>query len=143
VLLGVLALGLGGMWVVASARFAATGEIPRGSALVETDAIVHLGIALDLALLVPAYALAAVLVRRRTGWGIAIAALVLVSGTLHQLSYLLAMPLQVEAGVAGATALDPAEPLIALLFLAGATAVVLAAPRSPAPSRPLGDMAPR
>jgi hypothetical protein len=68
-LLAVLAVDLGTMWVFYSLRFAVTGDIPAGSALVETDTIVHLGYALDLALLVPAYALAAVLLWRRAAWG--------------------------------------------------------------------------
>jgi hypothetical protein len=64
-MLAVLGLALGGLWVYHSLRFAATGALPAGSALVEPDLVVHLGIALDLALLVPAYALAAVLLPRR------------------------------------------------------------------------------
>jgi hypothetical protein len=124
VILAVLALGLGGMWIVASLRFATTGDIPAGSALVETDGIVHLGIALDLALLVPTYATAAVLVWRRSAWGYVLAAVVLVSGVVHQIGYLLAMPFQAAAGVPGAVAFDAAEPVVVALFVA-ATALLL------------------
>jgi len=74
--LALLALGLGGMWIAVSLRFAATGEVPTGSALVETDTVVHLGIALDLALLVPTYAAAAALLWRRAAWGYTLAAVV-------------------------------------------------------------------
>ena len=56
------------MWVYHSVRFAVTGDLPAGSFLVEPDTVVHLGFVLDLALLVPAYALAAVLLWRRSGW---------------------------------------------------------------------------
>lgn len=115
--LGFLAASLGGMWVLESLRYAVTGSTPAGSALVETDTVVHLGMALDLALLVPAYALAAVLLWRRTGWGVTIAAAVLVSGTLHQASYLVALPFQAAANVPGARAFDPGEPPIAAAFL--------------------------
>jgi hypothetical protein len=97
-LLAVLALGLGGMWIVNSVRFAVTGATPPGSALVETATVTHLGYALDLSLLVPAYTLAAVLLWRRAAWGHVAAAAVLISGTLHQVGYLVALPLQVRAG---------------------------------------------
>jgi hypothetical protein len=117
IVLGLLAAGLGGMWIYYSVRYAVTGEVPAGSVLVEPDIVVHLGIALDLALLVPAYILAAVLLWRGAGWGYVVAALVLVSGTLHQISYMVALPLQAIADVPGAVAFDPAEPVIAALFL--------------------------
>ena len=53
--------------------------------------VVHLGIALDLALLVPAYAAGCVLLWRRAAWGYVIAAVVLVSGVAHQVGYLVAL----------------------------------------------------
>ena len=59
--LAVLAVSLGGLWLSAAAQFALTDRVPAGSALVETDSLVKLGIALDLSLLVPGYAIAAVL----------------------------------------------------------------------------------
>jgi hypothetical protein len=124
VLLGLLGLGLGAMWVIHSAVYAVTGEIPVGSALVETDTVVHLGIALDLALLVPAYALSAVLLWQGRAWGYVLAALVLVSGVVHQISYMVAMPFQAVADVPGAVAFDPMEPVIAAIFL-GATVLLL------------------
>ncbi|SDO69554.1 hypothetical protein SAMN04515671_1729 [Nakamurella panacisegetis] len=120
VLLGLLALGLGAMWAVSSLRFALTGAAPVSSSLVETDAMVHLGYALDLSLLVPAYATGAVLLWRRAPWGHVIAAVVLVSGLVHQVGYLVAMPFQVAAGVPGAVRTDLAEPVIIALFLIAA-----------------------
>ena len=83
--LAFLAAGLGSMWLFSALGLVMTGAVPEGSTLVETEAIVHLGIALDLAFLVPAYALAAVLLWRRRAWGYVLAALLLVSGTLHQI----------------------------------------------------------
>jgi hypothetical protein len=129
ILLALLALGLGGMWIYFSLRFSATGDVPLGSALVETVAIVHLGIALDLALLVPAYALAAVLLWRGDVWGYVVAAVVLVSGTLHQVSYMVALPFQAAADVPSAVMFDPAEPAIAAIFVL-ATALLLWGPGS-------------
>lgn len=124
VLLALLAAGLGGMWIAYSVQFALTGDLPEGSALVESPSVVHLGFVLDLALLVPGYAVAAVLLWRRAAWGYVIAALVLVSGTVHQIGYLVALPFQAAAGVPGATAVDPMEPPIAMAFLV-ATAALL------------------
>jgi hypothetical protein len=124
VVLGALGVSLGAMWVVAALRFAVSGTVPDGSALVETDQVVHLGIALDLVLLVPAYLLAAVLLWRRSGWGAVAAATVLVSGTVHQAGYLVALPFQAAADVPGAQSFDAAEPVIALAFLACALVVL-------------------
>jgi len=135
--LALLALGLGGMWIAVSLRFAATGEVPTGSALVETDTVVHLGIALDLALLVPTYAAAAALLWRRAAWGYTLAAVVLVSGVVHQIGYLVARPFQSAADVPGALSFDPAEPVIAALFVAGAT--LLLAPLGHRSRRSTGD----
>ena len=125
--LALLAAGLGGLWVSAAARFAVTGEVPAGSALVEADTVVHLGIALDLTLLVPTYALAAVLLWRGVAAGFVLASVVLVSGTLHQVSYLVALPFQAAAGIPGAVAFDPAEPAIAILFTTAAGTLLWAA----------------
>jgi hypothetical protein len=116
-LLAVLGLALGGLWIYHSVRFITTGALPPGSSLVEPDVVVHLGIALDLAVLVPAYALAAVWLWRGIPVGYVLAAVVLVSGTLHQLSYMVALPFQAAAGLPGAVAFDPAEPFIALLYV--------------------------
>jgi hypothetical protein len=119
-LLGLLAIGLGAMWVAYSMVYAVSAELPGGSALVETDAVLHLGIALDLALLVPGYGLASVLLWRARQWGYVAAALILVSGVLHQVSYMVALPFQVAAEIPGAVAFDPMEPVIAAVFVAAA-----------------------
>jgi hypothetical protein len=123
-ILGVLAVGLGGMWVYFAVNNAVTGKVPAGSQLVETDTVVHLGMALDLALLVPLYAAAAALLWRHAAWGYVLAAVALIAGVLHQLSYIVAMPFQVAAGVSGAVSYDPVEPVIVLLYLV-ATALLL------------------
>lgn len=117
-LLGPLALSLGGMWVYHAAANAVTGEVPVGSALVESDLVVHLGMALDLAVLVPLYGVAAVLVWRRTAWGLVLAAVAAVAGLLHQASYVVAMPFQVAADVPGAVTRDPFEPVIVAVYVA-------------------------
>ena len=92
--------------------------------MVETDSLVRLGIALDLSLLVPSYALAAVLLWRRRAWGYLLAGVLLTSGVVHQIGYMVALPFQVAAGVPGATAFDPIEPVIASGFLLAAVALM-------------------
>jgi hypothetical protein len=103
-----------------------TGDVPVGSALVESDTIVHLGMALDLTLLVPLYGVAAVMLWRRAPWGLVLAAVALFAGFLHQISYIVAMPFQVAADVSGAVSYDPAEPIIVLLYVV-ASALLLRA----------------
>ena len=80
--------------------------------------------ALDLSLLVPLYAAAAVLLWRRAPWGYLLATVALVAGVLHQVTYVVAMPFQVAADVPDAVLYDPFEPVIVLLYLL-ATALLL------------------
>ena len=101
--LALLAAALGGIWLYASLRFITTGDLPLGSALVESDVLVQLGLALDLTLLVPAYVVAAVLLWRRDATGYVLATVLLIAGTLHQVSYMVALLFQSTAGVSGAT----------------------------------------
>jgi hypothetical protein len=68
----------------------------------------------------PAYALAAVLLWRRSACGYLLGAFLLVAGTVQQISHMVALVFQANANVPGATAFDPLEPVIALAFLAGA-----------------------
>jgi hypothetical protein len=120
VVLGTLAAALGGMWISVCVAYAVTGELPEGSLLVETDQVVQLGIVLDLAVLVPLYGTAAVLLWLGRWWGVVLAGLSLVAGVLHQFSYLVALLFQGAADVPGAVGFDPVEPLIVSLYLVGA-----------------------
>lgn len=119
ILLGTLTAALAGMWLWVGVDNALSGDIPAGSALVETETVVRLGIALDLGLLVPYYATAAALLWRGTEWGFLLAATALTSGLLHQVAYLVAMPMQVAADVPGAVRTDPAEPVVVVVYLVG------------------------
>ena len=132
VVLALLALGLGGMWATEAVRAAGGAYEPVGSALVETGVLVQAGMVLDLALLVPAYVLAAVLLWRRSVWAPVTAAAVLVSGALHQVSYMVALAFQQSADVPGAT-WDTVEPVIAAVFLAATVALLAAAHRPKEP----------
>ncbi len=128
VVLGMLAVALGAMWAWASIAWAMDETMPAGSALVESDTVVHLGIVLDLTILVPLYAAAAVLLWRRRAVGLVLAALALVAGTLHQISYVAALLFQHAADIPGSVVMDPYEPVILALYVV-ATAVLLRRPR--------------
>jgi hypothetical protein len=120
-LLLLLAAGLAGMWVANALRFAVTGELPRESYLVLPIAGVHLAYVLDLALFAPACALAGVLLWRRAAWGYVLATVMLLFGTVYQVSYLAALAFQTWADVPGASPFDPAEPVVIAVFIVGAT----------------------
>jgi hypothetical protein len=126
VVLGLLALGLGGMWLTATIVSAVTGQVPAGSVLVESELVVRLGILLDLALLVPVYAFAAVLLWRGSGWGMVLGFLAVVSGLLHQVSYLAAAVFQARADVPDARGFDTFEPVIIAVYLVALVALLLA-----------------
>jgi hypothetical protein len=130
--LGVLAVALGGMWLAVCVNYLLSESPPTGSALVETDTVVKLGIVLDLTVLVPLYLVAAVLLWRRRPWGFVLATLVLVSGVLHQVSYLVALIAQKLAGVPNAVAFDPLEPAILLLYVAATVGLLAGRRRVPA-----------
>jgi hypothetical protein len=117
VLLLILALPIGALWVFFSLRMAATDQPPADTLLVQSQAGLHLAYVLDLALLLVPYVLAAVLLWRRAAWGYVAAAVLLVSGLVHQVSYVAALWFQSRAKVPGATAFDPQEPVIAAVFL--------------------------
>lgn len=133
ILLGLLTAALAGMWIWVDVRNVLTGEIPVGSALVETEAVVRLGIVLDLVLLVPFYATAVALLWRGAAWGFVLGMVALSSGLLHQVAYLVAMPMQVAADVPGAARTDPAEPVIVLVYVIGL--LLLARARTTSPRR--------
>jgi hypothetical protein len=51
----------------------------------------------------------------------------LIAGTLHQVSYMVALLFQSTAGVPGAVAFNPFEPVIAALYLTATIAMLIAA----------------
>ncbi|HEX2894957.1 MAG TPA: hypothetical protein VHO29_13245 [Marmoricola sp.] len=133
-LLGALTVGLTGMWVVAGIDNAVSGAVPAGSRLVETETVVRLGIVMDLAVLAPFYATAALLLWRGTVWGFLLSTVAVSSGLLLQLGYVVAMPVQVAADVPGAVRGDPAEPVIVLVYLFAALLLARARRMPPAPT---------
>jgi hypothetical protein len=120
-----LAIILAVFWAAPSIRFAFTGELPEeGSELIVPIAITHLGWVLDLSLLVPAYALAGMLLWRRAAWGYALATIVLVAGLVQQVEYMTALVFQADARIPGASGFDPVEPVITLLYVIGVVALL-------------------
>lgn len=133
-LLAFLAVGLAGMWIYYSIRFAVTGDRPEESELVLPIASMHLAYALDLTVIAPAYAAAAVLLWRRAAWGFVLAPILLVGGIGQQIAYMAALAFQSAADVPGATAFDPGEPVVVLAYVVALWAV-LRGIRSPRPAR--------
>ena len=125
----ILAATLAVFWSVPALRFAVTGELPReGSMLIVPLEITHLGWALDLSLLVPAYVIAGVLLYRRVPWGFVLATAVLIAGVLQQVDYMAAPVSQASANIPGASGYDPIEPFITAIYLVGATVMLTRIP---------------
>ncbi|MDA1360892.1 hypothetical protein O1R50_14775 [Glycomyces luteolus] len=128
VLLLLLAVPIGAFWVFFSLRMAVTDQPPADTLLVQSQSGLHLAYVLDLALLVVPYVLAAVLLWRRAPWGYVAAAVLSVSGLVHQLSYIAALAFQAQAEVPGSTAFDPQEPVIVAVFLIALTLLLVNLP---------------
>jgi hypothetical protein len=130
-ILGILAGSLGAMWILSSLRFALSGEVPvEASHLILPTPITHLGYVMDLAFLVPGYALAAILLWRRSGLGYVLATVLVISGALHQVSYMTALVFQAREGVPGARGFDPAEPFILAAYTCAAALLLFNVRRS-------------
>jgi hypothetical protein len=104
---------LGGLWVLLAIRFAVTGEL---MADIPADGI-HLVLAIDLSLLVPALVVAGVLLWRRTGIGLVFGAVMTVMGALYQVNLLVAGVFQANADVAGERTFPPEGIVVAAGFL--------------------------
>ena len=120
-----LAATLAAFWGAPALRFVFTDELPtEGSELIVPIAITHLGWVMDLSLLVPAYAVAGILLWRRAAWGYVLATVVLIAGVLQQVEYMAALVFQANAHVPGATGYDPVEPFITTIYLIGAVVML-------------------
>ena len=116
-----LAAVLGAMWMYFAIQTMSTGQVPTdGVYMVQPARMAQLGWVLDLALLVPSYALAGVLLWRRAAWGFVLASVVFIAGFVQQVMYEAALLFQTAEKVPGALGFDPIDPIIALAFLAGA-----------------------
>jgi hypothetical protein len=100
-----VAVGLGGLWMIQSLLFVATGQVPQ----VITDSAHPTAVifAIDLSLLVPFFALGAIYLWRRQPWGYALGIIINVSGATYTLA-LAGMGLTADKSVvAGASTLVP------------------------------------
>ena len=121
-----LAATLAVFWSTPALRFVLTDQLPtEGSELMIPIAITHLGWVMDLSMLVPAYAIAGILLWRRAAWGYVLATIVLVAGTLQQIAYVAALVFQANAHIPGARGYDPVEPFITMIYLIGAVLLLI------------------
>ncbi|MFG1949456.1 hypothetical protein [Nonomuraea sp. NPDC048826] len=104
-LLFLLAATMVGMYGVSLVRQAVTGQLSP-DVLPLPPAQVHLGLALDLTMVVPSLALAGVLLWRRSPWGYALGVATCVYVGVYQLNYLAARYFVATAGVPGVTYAD-------------------------------------
>ncbi|MEV8438746.1 hypothetical protein AB0425_15330 [Actinosynnema sp. NPDC051121] len=125
VVLAILAVSLGTMWLSrAAGALSGQSALEEPSRLVVPASFTQLGAALDLAVLVPAYGVVAVVLWRGVAWGYPAATMLLLAGVLHQVAYMAALVFQASMGISGAAGFDPVEPIIAAAFL-GATTVMM------------------
>ena len=103
---GVLAAGLGGLWIAQSLTFAISGTVPP--VVVATGHITNVAGALDLALVVPLMGAAAVLLWRRRPWGVVLAVMSHVKGAIYMTALAAASASAVAAGFADVGAQIPA-----------------------------------
>ncbi|SHK05171.1 hypothetical protein SAMN02745975_03533 [Geosporobacter subterraneus DSM 17957] len=77
------ALLLGGLWIMMSINFIITGQVPQD--ILQTDHPTGVVYATDLALLMPATVLSAILLWKRQAWGYVLSVMVLVKGAAYSL----------------------------------------------------------
>jgi hypothetical protein len=102
---GVLAVGLGGLWIGQSLAFVLTGALP--AVVVETGHPTNVAGALDLALVVSVMGVAAVLLWRRRPWGVVLAVMSHVKGVVYMTALAAASASAVAAGFADVAAQIP------------------------------------
>ncbi|GAA2216185.1 hypothetical protein GCM10009850_116540 [Nonomuraea monospora] len=123
-LLLLLATALAGMYGVWLVRQAVTGE-PPADVLPLPQAQVHLGMALDLTMVVPTLVLAGVLLWLRSAWGYTLGVATCVYVGAYQLNYLTARYFVAQAGVPGVAYAEPLDLLIPILLLTAVLALVI------------------
>ncbi len=116
--LAVVGAVLGGLWVFLAIRFAITGEL---MADIPTDGL-HLVLAIDTSLLVPALVIAGVLLWRRTPDGYVFGTAMAVMGAMYQVNLLMAGLFQANANVPGVEAF----PLEGIVLATGFALAMLA-----------------
>jgi hypothetical protein len=106
------------MWVGQAIAYVAKGRLPQ--LIVDAGATTHLVAALDLTLIVPPLALAAVWLWRDRPWGAVIATVMLVQCSLVTVALVVGAPFQAAAGIGGAWTMVPLWAAMGAVFLASA-----------------------
>jgi hypothetical protein len=109
------------LWSVFSVSYAVTGRLSLGAATPEG---MHTVFAIDLSLMVPAMALAGVLLWRGMAWGYVMGAAMSVFGAIYQLNLAAAGWFQANAGVEDVKRIDPVGVAFIFAFLV-ATVIML------------------
>ena len=118
VLVGVVFAAL---WSAFSISYAVSGQISLGAAPLDG---MHTVFAIDLSLMVPAMALAGVLLWKRTPWGFVMGAAMSIFGAVYQLNLAAAGWFQVDAGVENVRRIDPVGAVFIVLFLLAAAVMI-------------------
>jgi len=121
VLFGVVAVVLAGMWSYFSLRQALTGELPAGPA---PPTALHMVYATDLTFFVVPLGVTAVLLWRRTRWGLLLGAAMAVTGATYLVNLMAAAAFQAHAHVPGVAAFSPGSLALDLAFVAAAVALL-------------------
>jgi Na+-transporting methylmalonyl-CoA/oxaloacetate decarboxylase gamma subunit len=109
------------LWSSFSISYALSGRLSLGAATLEG---MHTVFAIDLSLMVPAMALAGVLLWRRRPWGFVLGAAMSIFGAVYQLNLAAAGWFQVDAGVENVRRIDPVGAVFLVLFLLAATVMI-------------------
>ena len=109
------------LWSAFSISYAVSGQISLGAAPLDG---MHTVFAIDLSLMVPAMALAGVLLWKRTPWGFVMGAAMSIFGAVYQLNLAAAGWFQVDAGVENVRRIDPVGAVFIVLFLLAAAVMI-------------------
>jgi hypothetical protein len=113
----------GVLWSALSVSYAISGRISLGAAPIEG---VHTVFAIDLSLMVPAMALAGVLLWRLRPWGFVMGLAMCAFGAVYQLNLAAAGWFQVNAGVEDAKRIDPVGLVFIVTFVLAAAFMIRA-----------------
>ncbi len=109
------------LWSAFSISYAVSGHISLGAAPLDG---MHTVFAIDLSLMVPAMALAGVLLWKRTPWGFVMGAAMSIFGAVYQLNLAAAGWFQADAGVENVRRIDPVGAVFIVLFLLAAAVMI-------------------
>ena len=109
------------LWSTFSISYAVSGQISLGAAPLEG---MHTVFAIDLSLMVPAMALAGLLLWRRRPWGFVMGGAMSVFGAIYQLNLAAAGWFQADAGVENVRRIDPVGAVVLVMFLLAAAVMI-------------------